>query len=218
MLRHGNRHGRRRCERHTPDPRHAVAALAYGTRSVPRVDRIVGPGNRWVSAAKSIVSGDCGIDFYAGPTEILIVVEDGTDSHIADGVVHYEDAMAEGSEERDFGPRAEDDLYILYTGGTTGMPKGVMWRVEDVFYALGGGIDAIVDSVPTCIQLRATADMDSERLIFGRNFKAVLPRGGHGQVVGLGSFSLGSLKCFKVGSADLDHLRLIVCQARLTIC
>jgi histidinol dehydrogenase len=52
---------------------HAVAALAYGTRTVPRVDKIVGPGNRWVSAAKSLVASDCGIDVYAGPTEILIV-------------------------------------------------------------------------------------------------------------------------------------------------
>jgi histidinol dehydrogenase len=52
---------------------HAVAAMAYGTASVPRVDKIVGPGNRWVSAAKSLVSADCGIDFYAGPTEILIL-------------------------------------------------------------------------------------------------------------------------------------------------
>jgi len=52
---------------------HAVAAMAYGTRTVPRVDRIVGPGNRWVSAAKSLVSADCSIDFYAGPTEILVV-------------------------------------------------------------------------------------------------------------------------------------------------
>ena len=52
---------------------HAVAAMAYGTRTVPRVDKIVGPGNRWVSAAKSQVTADCAIDFYAGPTEILIV-------------------------------------------------------------------------------------------------------------------------------------------------
>ena len=51
----------------------AIAAMAYGTATVPRVDKIVGPGNRWVSAAKSLVSADCGIDFYAGPTEILIV-------------------------------------------------------------------------------------------------------------------------------------------------
>jgi len=62
---------------------HAIAALAYGTRTVPRVDKIVGPGNRWVSAAKSLVSADCGIDFYAGPTEILIVSATGPATWIA---------------------------------------------------------------------------------------------------------------------------------------
>ena len=62
---------------------HAIAAMAYGTRTVPRVDKIVGPGNRWVSAAKSLVSADCGIDFYAGPTEILIVTASGPAQWIA---------------------------------------------------------------------------------------------------------------------------------------
>jgi histidinol dehydrogenase len=57
--------------------------MAYGTRTVPRVDKIVGPGNRWVSAAKSLVSADCGIDFYAGPTEILIVTASGPADWIA---------------------------------------------------------------------------------------------------------------------------------------
>ncbi len=52
---------------------HAIAALAYGTESIPRVDKIVGPGNRYVAAAKAQVSADCAIDFYAGPTEIVIV-------------------------------------------------------------------------------------------------------------------------------------------------
>src|SRR5712675_3765256 len=49
---------------------HAIAALAYGTATIPRVDKIVGPGNKYVAAAKSMVAGDCAIDFYAGPTEI----------------------------------------------------------------------------------------------------------------------------------------------------
>jgi len=53
----------------------------------------------------------------------------------------YEAALAAQSPVRDFGPRSNDDLYILYTGGTTGLPKGVVWRHEDVLMALGGGID-----------------------------------------------------------------------------
>jgi acyl-CoA synthetase (AMP-forming)/AMP-acid ligase II len=77
----------------------------------------------------------------------LIHIEDGTDVDVDTalaelGSVAFEDAMASGSSERDFGPRSGDDRYILYTGGTTGMPKGVVWRQEDVFYSLGGGIDA----------------------------------------------------------------------------
>src|SRR4029079_14874962 len=57
--------------------------------------------------------------------------------------IQFEAAISSGSPERDFGERSDDDVYLLYTGGTTGMPKGVMWRQEDVYYALGGGIDAI---------------------------------------------------------------------------
>jgi histidinol dehydrogenase len=62
---------------------HAIAALAYGTASVPRVDKIVGPGNRWVASAKAIVSADCAIDFFAGPTEIVIVAASGRADWIA---------------------------------------------------------------------------------------------------------------------------------------
>ncbi|MFB8267252.1 acyl-CoA synthetase [Streptomyces sp. NPDC055955] len=54
--------------------------------------------------------------------------------------VDFTEAEAAGSPERGFGPRSADDLFIIYTGGTTGMPKGVMWRQEDLFFAgLGGG-------------------------------------------------------------------------------
>lgn len=55
----------------------AIAAMAYGTESVPRVDRIVGPGNIYVAAAKKLLAGEVGIDFVAGPTEILILTAGG---------------------------------------------------------------------------------------------------------------------------------------------
>jgi histidinol dehydrogenase len=61
----------------------AIAAMAYGTKTVPRVDKIVGPGNQYVSAAKALVATDCAIDFYAGPTEILIVSDKGKPEWIA---------------------------------------------------------------------------------------------------------------------------------------
>jgi acyl-CoA synthetase (AMP-forming)/AMP-acid ligase II len=72
-----------------------------------------------------------------------VVIEDGTDAQGPPGGVDYEEAVAGGSPERDFGPRSADDRYILYTGGTTGMPKGVVWRHEDVLFALGGGLSPV---------------------------------------------------------------------------
>jgi len=75
-----------------------------------------------------------------------VVIEDGSDADLGGlDSVSYEDAMAANAPERDFGPRSPDDRYILYTGGTTGMPKGVVWRQEDVFFALGGGIDVVAN-------------------------------------------------------------------------
>lgn len=62
---------------------HAIAAFAFGTETVPRADRIVGPGNIYVAAAKKLLAGEVGIDFIAGPTEILIIANDGEPSWIA---------------------------------------------------------------------------------------------------------------------------------------
>src|SRR4051812_1223013 len=76
----------------------AVAALAYGTATIPKVDKIVGPGNLFVTAAKKLVAFDCGIDFLAGPTEVLIVSERGDARYIAADLVaqaeHDPDTLA----------------------------------------------------------------------------------------------------------------------------
>ena len=76
----------------------AIAALAYGTRAIPRVDKIAGPGNAWVAAAKSYVQRDCPIDFEAGPSEIVIYANTGTPDWIAMDLIaqaeHDPDARA----------------------------------------------------------------------------------------------------------------------------
>jgi 3-oxocholest-4-en-26-oate---CoA ligase len=71
----------------------------------------------------------------------FLMVEDGSGGDCSGlGAWDYEEELANASPERDFPPRSGDDLYVVYTGGTTGMPKGVMWRQEDIFFsAMMGG-------------------------------------------------------------------------------
>jgi len=73
----------------------------------------------------------------------LVEIDDGSDTPASPDATPYETALAAASPERDFPPRSSDDVYIIYTGGTTGYPKGVMWRHEDIWRTLGGGIDFI---------------------------------------------------------------------------
>jgi histidinol dehydrogenase len=76
----------------------AIGAFAYGTQSIPRVDKICGPGNRYVTAAKRIASNDCAIDMPAGPTEVLILATGGNPNFIAADLLaqaeHDPDAVA----------------------------------------------------------------------------------------------------------------------------
>jgi acyl-CoA synthetase (AMP-forming)/AMP-acid ligase II len=75
----------------------------------------------------------------------ILSVDDGTEDPAGDfgkyGGVEFYSALEQGSPDRDFGERSADDIYLLYTGGTTGFPKGVMWRHEDIYRVLFGGTD-----------------------------------------------------------------------------
>lgn len=95
----------------------------------------------------------------------VLVVEDGSDDDYQRyGGVEFEAALAQSSNARDFGERSQDDIYLLYTGGTTGFPKGVMWRHEDIYRVLFGGTDfatgePIADEYDLSKQAAANAPM-----------------------------------------------------------
>src|ERR1700737_2658444 len=93
----------------------AIAALAYGTKTIAAVDKIFGPGNRFVTAAKQLVSGDCAIDLPAGPTEAIVITDDGDPAWIAaDLLAQAEHAPDAGSfmvtTSRDFGVRVQLEI------------------------------------------------------------------------------------------------------------
>jgi histidinol dehydrogenase len=93
----------------------AIAALAYGTKSIAAVDKIFGPGNRFVTAAKQLVSGDCAIDLPAGPTEAIVLADDGDPAWLAaDLLAQAEHAPDAGSflvtTSRDFAVRTQVEI------------------------------------------------------------------------------------------------------------
>ncbi|MCB0964268.1 MAG: acyl-CoA synthetase [Acidimicrobiales bacterium] len=89
----------------------------------------------------------------------FVMIDDDSDLDPASiGSIPWAEAIGDASPERPVLPRTDDDLYMIYTGGTTGMPKGVVWRHEDVFYALGGGVDAYTNErIATDTQLAEKA-------------------------------------------------------------
>src|SRR5207245_1306624 len=119
---------------------HAVAALAYGTKTIPRVDKIVGAGNRYVATAKAIVAGDCAIDFYAGPTEIVIVAGAGRAAWIA------ADFSAQAA-----GDYATGSNHVLPTGGAArfrgGLNAADFVRVMAVQRVTRAGLARLADTI-----------------------------------------------------------------------
>jgi len=82
--------------------------------------------------------------------DFICIEDDSGEDDVIDKSFNFEDLIANEDESRLYVDRSGDDKYILYTGGTTGMPKGVVWRMEDVLMTLGGGIDAVTgEKYPT---------------------------------------------------------------------
>ena len=126
----------------------AVAAMAYGFDGLERCDVIVGPGNRWVTAAKKIVSGDCGIDMLAGPSELVLVGDDSSDpatvaADLLAQAEHDEDARA-------FLVTTDRDL-IQKVVAELEQQLEVLPTAETARVALGNGAAVLCDSVEQVI-------------------------------------------------------------------
>lgn len=128
----------------------AIAAFAYGTETVPKVDRIVGPGNIYVAAAKKLIAGETGIDFVAGPTEIVIIAADGNPRWIA------ADLLAQAEHDVD----ASAILLTTSRRLAEGVAREVEWQVEALSTAHvarqsidTNGAIVVVDSLDQAVDL-----------------------------------------------------------------
>jgi fatty-acyl-CoA synthase len=118
------------------------------------------------AGATAIVYHDCFADRVAAvrdqvPTlRVLLQVADDSGAALLPGAVRYEEALAAASPEKPAVTPSPDDLYILYTGGTTGMPKGVLWRQADILVAALGGRDALTGTVLDALDAFAARAQD----------------------------------------------------------
>ncbi len=127
---------------------HAIAAFAFGTKTVPRADRIVGPGNIYVAAAKKLLAGEVGIDFVAGPTEILIIAADGNPRWLA------ADMLAQAEHDTDA------SAVLLTTSKSLAM-------------AVAAEVETQLSSLPTATVARKAIERNSAVIVVGSLDEAI---------------------------------------------
>ena len=174
---------------------HAIAALAYGVGGVEPVDFICGPGNRWVTAAKQVVSASVGIDMLAGPSELLVIADEAADARLVAA-----DLLAQAEHDPDARPwlvttsqRVISDVEHELAKQLSSLPTSAIARA-----ALGNGGAILVGDVAACIRI---ADrLAPEHLeIQTRNPGAIARRVRHAGAVFVGSPSAEVLGDYALG-------------------
>ena len=122
------------CFLHTSVPHLELMLACYKARAIP-----VNVNDRYRAAEVEYVCRDAGVAMLAVDPALIDVAGDLPWPTVVPGSDEYDALLAGAPRARDFGERSGDDHYVLYTGGTTGMPKGVVWRQEDIFFAAMGG-------------------------------------------------------------------------------
>lgn len=195
----------------------AIAALAYGTESVPRVEKIVGPGNRYVTAAKKLVAFDCAIEFLAGPTEAVVISADGDPACIA------ADLVAQGEHDPD-----ALCIFITTSGALAkNVQKEIQKRTRSNPIAAqslrGRGAILLVDSLEQAVEV--SNRIAPEHLTLP---ESLAPAVQHAGAVFLGEFTpqaagdyvsgpnhvlpTGAMARVRGGLSVLDFVRVIGCQ------
>jgi acyl-CoA synthetase (AMP-forming)/AMP-acid ligase II len=125
--------------------RNSVEAVATLLATIKLRAVVININYRYLAQELAYHLQDAGLDVLVHDRDLAPVVDAVAPVALPRVVIggNYPAAVAAESGARDFGPRSADDVYIIYTGGTTGQPKGVMWRHEDIWRTLGGGIDFI---------------------------------------------------------------------------
>jgi histidinol dehydrogenase len=195
----------------------AIAALAYGTENIPRVNKIVGPGNRYVTAAKKLVAFDCGIEFLAGPTEAVFISQQGDPVFIACDLV----AQAEHD---------PDALCLLITN-SRGLAKAVQTEIQRRARAnpiateslSRRGAILLVDSLDEAVETanRIAPEhltLPAEVAPAVRNAGSIFlneftPQSAGDYIAGPNHVvPTGAMACVRGGLNVLDYLRIISCQ------
>jgi histidinol dehydrogenase len=116
---------------------HAIAAMAYGTTCIPRVEKIFGPGQKYVTAAKQLVSADCAIDLPAGPTEAIVLAERGNARWIAADLI----AQAEHA------PDAGSFFVTTSSALAREVQREVKWQLGELPFGLANSITALAGGI-----------------------------------------------------------------------